>query len=266
MNECVEHPCYYAVLDANVRYDKRLTSSEKLLYAEISALTNASGKCTAKNKYFAELYQQGLSTISRWVSNLAKCGYIKIDGEGKSRVITLFKNAPTFSKMRNEPTQKREGFIKYILNNKYYYMNITRENNNAHTRDSLPSNQKVSDEFDEVYLSKVLSSKQLQFHKAFPTKALNTFDGKFIDIPKDVDMDALINKINESSFLKSLDNIGLRACCITLYPYIMADAYKDFNPNKIKTNKIKKKLNLVGREYEDGELNDLFNDIDDIVF
>lgn len=74
-----DKPSYYAILTADVRYDKNLKSSEKLLYAEITALTNAKGKCFASNGYFAELYNVSKTSVSNWVSNLAKQGYIKTE-------------------------------------------------------------------------------------------------------------------------------------------------------------------------------------------
>lgn len=72
-----EKPNYYSILTANVRYDKRLKANEKLLFSEITALSNKNGYCTAKNSYFARLYDVAVETVSRWVSHLVKYGYLK---------------------------------------------------------------------------------------------------------------------------------------------------------------------------------------------
>ena len=50
-----DQPSYYSIITANVRYDNRLTDSEKLLFAEITSLSNKYGYCTASNNYFAKL-------------------------------------------------------------------------------------------------------------------------------------------------------------------------------------------------------------------
>ena len=71
-----DKPNYYAVIPATVRYDKRLKDKAKLLYGEIAALTNKYGRCSASNKYFAELYEVDISTISRLIKNLCDYGYI----------------------------------------------------------------------------------------------------------------------------------------------------------------------------------------------
>ena len=70
---------YYSVIPASVRYDSNLKPSEKLLYGEITALSNKNGYCYAQNRYFANLYKVSTETVSRWLSNLQKCGYIEID-------------------------------------------------------------------------------------------------------------------------------------------------------------------------------------------
>lgn len=70
---------YYAIIPANVRYDKNLKANEKLMYAEITSLSNEKGYCWSSNQYFAELYSVSKETVSRWISNLANHGYIKVD-------------------------------------------------------------------------------------------------------------------------------------------------------------------------------------------
>lgn len=103
----MENPNYYAIIPANVRYDKDLKANEKLLYGEITALAQASGKCFASNDYFAELYGASKETVSRWVSNLKKCGYVDViityKNDGKTidkRIITLLtkKSIPSCEK------------------------------------------------------------------------------------------------------------------------------------------------------------------------
>lgn len=68
---------YYAIIPANVRYDKRLKANVKLLYGEITALCNEKRYCWARNKYFAELYGVDPLTVSRWISQLVKYGYVE---------------------------------------------------------------------------------------------------------------------------------------------------------------------------------------------
>ncbi|HDP6347255.1 helix-turn-helix domain-containing protein [Staphylococcus aureus] len=74
-----DQPSYYSIITANVRYDNRLTDGEKLLFAEITSLSNKYGYCTASNGYFATLYNVVKETISRRISNLTKFGYLKIE-------------------------------------------------------------------------------------------------------------------------------------------------------------------------------------------
>lgn len=48
----MEKPNYYAVLPACVRYDDRLKPAEKLLFAELTSLSQAEGYSWASNGYF----------------------------------------------------------------------------------------------------------------------------------------------------------------------------------------------------------------------
>jgi hypothetical protein len=74
-----EQPAYYAIIPANVRYDKRLKANAKLLYGEITALAHKEGYCWATDSYFAQLYEVGRNTVNLWIQSLKRCGYISID-------------------------------------------------------------------------------------------------------------------------------------------------------------------------------------------
>ena len=71
-----EKPNYYAIIPAEVRYSKTLTPNAKLLYAEITALCNMNGKCTASTQYFCRLYEVSRGAVQNWLKMLDDNGYI----------------------------------------------------------------------------------------------------------------------------------------------------------------------------------------------
>lgn len=137
--ELNEKPNYYAIIPANVRYDKNLRANEKLLYGEITALTNKEGYCWASNNYFANLYGTSPQAISRWINDLANNGYIHIEytygagGNIKERIITL-----------NGVSTDVEGVSTYIdrvsTNVDRGYQQKVKENN---TRDNSTLNNNI---------------------------------------------------------------------------------------------------------------------------
>lgn len=70
-------PNYFALITANVRYDNDLSPNAKLLYGEITALSNAQGFCWATNAYFADLYKVTKRSVQLWLSQLEEKGYIR---------------------------------------------------------------------------------------------------------------------------------------------------------------------------------------------
>ena len=76
-------PGFWAVIPAVVRYDAQLPPNAKLIYAEISALTDAAGFCFASNAYFQRLFNVSERTVQNLLRALQKQGYIRIeDGNG----------------------------------------------------------------------------------------------------------------------------------------------------------------------------------------
>lgn len=131
----MENPNYYAVIPAEVRYDKKLKANAKLLYGEITALTQKNGECWASNTYFAKLYDVDPSAISKWIKNLEDNGYIDIEYirgknmEIEKRLIKL----KVLSNINGVLTKNGEG-----------YCQKNKENNT-----SINKKNKKKDEFQE---------------------------------------------------------------------------------------------------------------------
>tara|TARA_R100000655_G_scaffold51305_1_gene88999 strand:+ start:21047 stop:21805 length:759 start_codon:yes stop_codon:yes gene_type:complete len=96
---------YYAIIPAEVRYSTDISSSSKLLYAEITALCNKEGFCWASNSYFAELYKVSRGTISKWIKQLEENLFVRVvymhNEKGKNidmRKIYLIKENTCFQK------------------------------------------------------------------------------------------------------------------------------------------------------------------------
>ncbi|STD26421.1 helix-turn-helix domain-containing protein [Enterococcus mundtii] len=125
-----DHPSYYAIIPANVRYDKRLKPNTKLLYGEITALCNEIGFCWAGNEYFADLYCVNKETISRWISDLIKFGYLNreiIYKEGTNQIINRYLriNQYPIDEKRNTPIDEKVKDNNTFNNKKEYIRELT---------------------------------------------------------------------------------------------------------------------------------------------
>lgn len=74
-----DRPGYYAVLPATVRYDPELRPNAKLLFAEITALTNARGYCWISNERLGEYFSISPKTVGSLIQQLARRGYISVE-------------------------------------------------------------------------------------------------------------------------------------------------------------------------------------------
>lgn len=78
MNKDLTQGGNFAILPAHIRHNKDLTDSEKVMFSEITALSNKNGYCYASNKYLSEIYGVSIDTISRRINNLKKKGFVTV--------------------------------------------------------------------------------------------------------------------------------------------------------------------------------------------
>ena len=164
-----EKPNYYAIIPANVRYDKDLPPMAKLLYGEITCLTQKDGLCWASNAYFAGLYEMSKDRISKLISILENKGYISVHVErnDKNEVVkryiklnTVESTTPTVE--NNETSLVENNETPLVKNNEENNINLnnTRMNNiNLNIPHSKQKNQKHK--FGE-YQNVLLSDEELQ--------------------------------------------------------------------------------------------------------
>lgn len=160
----MEKPSFFSILTADVRYDPRLKKYAdcKVLYSEITSLSNKNGYCHASNRYFAELYERPIPTISRWINILKECGYIKVVmiKEGKQiKERHIYPLSTPINARVNTPTHKRkEGIntaVKTPINTDVKENNTSLNNTSINTNSASHSNaQSVSqleEEFEEIW-------------------------------------------------------------------------------------------------------------------
>ena len=134
----MENKNYYAIIPAPVRYCKDLKANEKLMYGELTALSNDKGFCFASNEYFSNLYDVSKTSISKWISNLEKNKFIKIKmiyepgtKQIKQRRIYI---APLLKKSSIPIEEKLNTPIEEKLKDIYILTNNNNINNNNSTK------------------------------------------------------------------------------------------------------------------------------------
>lgn len=149
---------YYAIIPANVRYDNELSANAKLLYGEITALTNHQGYCWATNGYFADLYKVSKVSISSWIKQLIDKGYVSseiIYREGSKEILNRYLRIVNEPIKENFNTPIKENLstpIKENFKDNNTVINITPINNTINNTNK--NKQKKSDlenEFESLW-------------------------------------------------------------------------------------------------------------------
>tara|TARA_R110000824_G_scaffold263250_1_gene451940 strand:- start:33 stop:632 length:600 start_codon:yes stop_codon:yes gene_type:complete len=198
----MEKPSYYATIPSEVRYNKKLIPNAKLLYGEITALSNMNGKCTASTQYFCNLYEVSRVSVQKWLKILEEHNYIRrtnIYRQGSkeilTRVITLM------------PLPGKE---KLTDNNTINNTNLTDSNKKAYFKQPtldevknycLERNNNINAEsFIDFYESKgwQIGKETMKNWRA----CVRTWEGRHKDNPKNISkLDAQINEWEEAKKL-----------------------------------------------------------------
>ena len=145
-----EYPNYYSITPATVRYDNRLKANEKLLFGEITALSNIKGYCYSTNKYFSKLYDVATPTVSKWINHLKELGYVKVEmiKDGKEiKERHLFPAVDPINKKINTPINEK---VNSPINKKVKENN-TRNNNTSINKSSSTAAAETGQNAFELY-------------------------------------------------------------------------------------------------------------------
>lgn len=76
--ETTQNQSFYITIRAKILFDKKLSSSDKILYGIITNFANLNKGCCFKSyKQLAELTERTKRSIIYSINNLIKCGYIE---------------------------------------------------------------------------------------------------------------------------------------------------------------------------------------------
>ena len=117
---------WYAVITAKVLMAKDISSTQKLLIALISNLSNERGYCFASNAYLGECLGLSAGTVSNSVSDLELKGYLgrimcfkKGTSEIEGRFLTIIEkrdfDPPSIEKDGYLPTNSWKIITKYLI-------------------------------------------------------------------------------------------------------------------------------------------------------
>ena len=206
-----EKPSYFSILTADVRYDERLRPNEKIMFSEITALSNKHGYCSASNTYFANLYKVEKNTVSLWINNLKKFGYISVFLEYKDNSKQVLKrkiyvnntyqlnNGHPITKKMDTLSDKKEG--PYQLNNGYPVHQKMEDNNTSNN--NINKNNTSNNKGDEASWKQLIIDEWNSLDDNIPKlQALNPSTNRYRLIQ------ARINQYGLEEVLKAIKSIG----------------------------------------------------------
>lgn len=190
---------YFVIIPARVRLDKTLLPLDKLIFAEILALSHQTGYCWAQNATLGEAYGARAETVSRSIRKLQDAGYVQVSFTGKGnsgrRIVPLDApiNTHDLPVKGNDPQDKppltpaSSPFDSQVKQNNKH--NTTKEHHSLFSRfwSAYPrkESKKTAEQAfvklrpDESLLEEILAALDWQKQSASWTKE----NGQFIPLP-----------------------------------------------------------------------------------
>ena len=161
-------PSFYGILPASVRYDKTLKPMARVLFADITALSNAKGYCNATNKTLGDWHEVSFTTVSRWISNLKKSGHIRIVEIKEGRNVVERKIYPVASidpidKKINTLLTKRS--IPYCQKDQYPIDENAKENNTSINNTSINNMDTPSKNLCILYIQEKVQDEDIDIEQ-----------------------------------------------------------------------------------------------------
>ena len=137
----------FIIIPESIYRDERLSPRAVLLYGLVLSLSQ-NGFCWANNRFFAERLGVSKDRVSRIVSELAECGFVRLSPDpdsGTRRIYPLVEKTTGIGENTNTPCQKYQtALVENANHRKYLEQNI--ENTPAkHRRFQPPSVSEVAD-------------------------------------------------------------------------------------------------------------------------
>lgn len=253
MNEKIEinKANYYSIIPSTVRYNKNLKYAARLMYGEITALCNVKGYCYATNKYFAKLYDVSIETISRWISDLAKYNYIKVE-------IIRDDNKKVLERriyILDNPYQQKEANICNIKNK--FDGNTSYQNNQYPycQNDQYSIDEKIKENNINKNIINTHIGKKIQY-----ADNVYLFEYEYQDLVAEIGKDKADECIKELSLYKKSKGVNYKDDLSTIKRWVISRVEELHNKKEKQKNqhKFENKSNYTQRKYSDKELNSLY--------
>ncbi len=244
---------YWSSIPRYIRFSKILTDEEKSLCYLINDYMNEAGYCCLSNKEFAKKLNVSERTISNRIASIEDKGFINVYQNQHLHKRIIYSNRPKrITEIEPKPTEKElepktlrliEGLKKGLILGEMDVKVLLERVIDTGVLAKIEDNSRQF-AVDEGQLDFLLEMKKLK--KSFDCQIANYHN---------IDFERLLKAIKESDFLMSNSNLGLK--------FMLENSEKIINGDYRNYGKAYKP-NFTGRNYSPGELNSVFQNVDDI--